>query len=130
VRVVLDTSVLVSGILSPSGAAGAVLERARQNEFEVVCSPALLAEFEEVLGRLMSSLDAAAARGALEDLCHLVEPAAVPSVSRDPDDDHILAAAVSGGATYLITRDKDLLSLKSHSGIEILEPGTSLRRRQ
>jgi putative PIN family toxin of toxin-antitoxin system len=123
---VLDTNVLVSAVLSPSGAAGAVLGRARQGDIEIVCSPALLAEFEEVLGRFMPSVDAADARGALEELCHLVEPSTVMPVSRDPDDDHILAAALSGEAAYVVTRDKDLLSLQSHSGVEILDPGTFL----
>jgi len=43
-------------------------------------------------------------------------------VCRDPDDDHILAAAISGKCDGIITGDKDLLVLKSYEGIEILSP--------
>jgi uncharacterized protein len=126
VRAVLDTNILVSGILSPSGAAGAVLSLALQGEIVIVCSAVLLAEFEEVLGRFMASAEAADARGALEELSYLVEPLQVAAVSRDPDDDHVLAAAVVGEAEYIVTRDKDLLSMRSYAGMEIVEPGPFL----
>jgi putative PIN family toxin of toxin-antitoxin system len=126
VRAVLDTNILVSSILSPSGSAGAVLSLALQSEIVVLCSAVLLAEFEEVLGRFMTSAEAADARGALEELSYLVEPRRVAAVSRDPDDDHVLAAAVAGKAEYIVTRDKDLLVMGSYTGIEIVEPGPFL----
>ena len=46
-------------------------------------------------------------------------PGAVP---RDPDDDKIVACAVAAGAEYLVSRDRDLLSLGSYAGISIITP--------
>jgi predicted nucleic acid-binding protein len=43
-------------------------------------------------------------------------------VCRDPDDDNILGAAISGGCDCIVTGDKDLLVLKQYEGIEILSP--------
>jgi putative PIN family toxin of toxin-antitoxin system len=43
-------------------------------------------------------------------------------VCRDPDDDNILAAAVSGNCDCIITGDKDLLVLKKYEGVEIFSP--------
>ncbi|MEW6686525.1 MAG: putative toxin-antitoxin system toxin component, PIN family [Candidatus Edwardsbacteria bacterium] len=43
-------------------------------------------------------------------------------VCRDPDDDHILASAVSGNVDCLISGDEDLLVLKDFQGIPILKP--------
>jgi putative PIN family toxin of toxin-antitoxin system len=43
-------------------------------------------------------------------------------VCRDPDDDNILAAAVSGKCDCIITGDKDLLVLKAYEGVKILSP--------
>jgi len=43
-------------------------------------------------------------------------------VCRDPDDDNILAAAVSGKCDCVITGDKDLLVLKEYEGIDIFSP--------
>ena len=44
------------------------------------------------------------------------------AVCRDPDDDNILAAAISGKCDCIITGDKDLLVLKQHLGVDIFNP--------
>ena len=43
-------------------------------------------------------------------------------VCRDPDDDNILAAAVSGNGECIVTGDKDLLVLEQHESVDILSP--------
>ena len=45
-----------------------------------------------------------------------------PKVCRDPDDDHILAAAVNAECDFLVTGDKDLLALKKFAGMKIVTP--------
>ena len=50
-RVVLDTNVLVSALITPAGASARLLVELRAGAFEVVLSPLLLAELREVLGR-------------------------------------------------------------------------------
>lgn len=66
---------------------------------------------------------ALAALAAYAQLCEFVEPAALPApVCRDPDDDVVLATALSGRAAYLVTGDDDLLSLQSYHGIRIVPP--------
>ncbi len=53
----------------------------------------------------------------------VVTPVVLASpVSRDPDDDNILATAVAGNCECIITGDKDLLVLKQFEGIKILSP--------
>ena len=54
-------------------------------------------------------------------------PAMPGVVPRDPDDDKIIACAVAAGAGYLVTRDRDLLSLDRYEAIEIISPETFLR---
>ncbi len=125
-RVVLDTNNTVSGILSATGAARAVLEYARHGRFELITSPILLEELAEVLERFVEAEAAAEIRVAFGELAEIVEPAHVPQMSRDPDDDHVVAAAVQGDANVLITRDKDLLTLSSHGSVRILKPADFL----
>ena len=43
-------------------------------------------------------------------------------VCRDPDDDNILATAISGNCDCIITGDNDLLVLKKYEGIDIFSP--------
>jgi putative PIN family toxin of toxin-antitoxin system len=59
----------------------------------------------------------------LRSRMELVVPAKLErQVCRDPDDDNVLAAAVSGKCDCIITGDKDLLVLKEYEGITILSP--------
>ena len=54
-------------------------------------------------------------------LVTLVEPASLPEDAvRDPDDALVLAAAVGGKASHIVTGDEDLLTLKAYAGIPIL----------
>ena len=41
---------------------------------------------------------------------------------KDPDDDKYIAAAVEGGASFVVSGDPDLLTLKEHEGIRIVSP--------
>jgi len=49
-------------------------------------------------------------------------------VSRDPDDDQILAAAVSGNADLIVTGDQDLLVLGDYRQIPIVTARDALSR--
>ena len=51
---------------------------------------------------------------------------AIPVV-RDPNDDAILATAIAARADYLVSRDKDLLSLSEYDGIKIVSPEAFLQ---
>ena len=61
-------------------------------------------------------------RAEMEALADIVVPSEVPPVSRDRDDDQVLAAALAGGAETIVTGDRDLLRLGTHAGISIMEP--------
>lgn len=108
------------------GASRALLDLARRGRIDLVASPVLLEELEEVLARFMPEAASAEIQAAIEELTYLVAPEEVPAITRDPDDDHVLAAAVAGQASYVVTRDKDLLTLGSYAGIRIVQPAPAL----
>jgi putative PIN family toxin of toxin-antitoxin system len=59
----------------------------------------------------------------LESQMMSVEPQKLDKVvCRDPDDDLVIGTAVAGGATFIITGDKDLLVLHEAFGVKIVSP--------
>jgi hypothetical protein len=129
VRVLFDTNVLVSGILF-GGTPRSLMRAAIRGEIDLVTSPHLLSELKELLERKFgfSAASAAAIRQELESLADVVIAEHVPRVCRDPDDDEVLAAALQGRATAIVTGDADLLVLAAHGGIEIIDPATLAAR--
>jgi len=123
VRLVLDTNVLISAFIS-RGLCTEVLEHCAKHHV-LVTSPAII---EELRLKLLTkfrvpphAVEEAAA--ALFAGMEVVDPRALPDrVSRDADDDVVIATAVSGGCAAIITGDRDLLDLTAHGGVRIVSP--------
>jgi putative PIN family toxin of toxin-antitoxin system len=108
-RIVLDTNVIVSAMLSPNGNEGLVLRLALAGEFELCISPVVLVEYRKVLERpklrvpawkiedLFSKLDSRA---------KLVHPSHTVGASPDESDNRFLECAEVADAEYLITGNK------------------------
>jgi putative PIN family toxin of toxin-antitoxin system len=134
-KAVLDTTVLVSALLTrkPGGASYELIRLAKDGAFELFISSDILEETAETLRypRLRqryaySDADIIAFCLDLALIGTVVDDAPIVPVVRDPDDDKIVACAVAASADYLVSRDKDLLSLKEHEGISIISPETFL----
>jgi putative PIN family toxin of toxin-antitoxin system len=126
VRFVIDTNLIVAGIIS-SGLPRQLLDAARAGHFELCTSDALLAELQRVLGRAKFNTRLAgqtpeALVADLRKLAIVVAPNSVPRVvPTDPDDDHVLAAALAGAADLIASGDaRDLLPLNIYAGIPIV----------
>jgi len=120
VRVVLDTNVLVSA-LHFGGRPRRLLDDVLRGDHTLIMGPAILGELEAVLVETCgwASDRAAAVRAGLEAIAEVVTPIEVSRVCRDPDDDQILAIAITGSAAALVTGDADLLALGAHGSVNI-----------
>ena len=128
-RVVIDTNVVVSGLMKTDSTPAAVVQAARREAFEWIASDDLLAEMQRVLARPsvqrqtgLSDADAAHFQQQVTELATRVEPTQRIDISRDPDDNRVLEAAFAGEADYIVTGDRDLLELGSYEGIRIVTP--------
>lgn len=127
-RVVLDTNVLVSAILSPQGPCGQLVSLVLRGDLQLVTSRTLLVEAEETVAEVIAPEAAATIAGVLRDMAELVVVEAAPPTARDPDDDWVVATAAAGGVEYVVTGDYDLLALNRGSGdIAFIEPTRMLQ---
>ena len=134
-RTVIDTNVLLSGLLW-RGAPHRLIEAVRVGALAFITSPALLAELGEVIHRpkfqtilARSRTDPEQVLGELRRLAEIIDPPPLPAqVSRDPDDDAVLALAAASQADLIISGDADLLVLGSYAGIPILQPAAAIAR--
>lgn len=118
-RVVIDSNVLISARLSPRGSPGRLLAAWLDGRFELIVSPALLAELTGVLERskFRRWLTVEEAR-AFVQMLHVSatvidDPPPQHHDLRDPDDFYLVTLARSAKADYLISGDGDLTSLQS-----------------
>ncbi len=138
-KAVIDTTVLVSAFLKPNpgGVSFELLLFAKEGRFELYLSDGILEEvadalmgYERIRRRYRYS-DSSIVEYCqnLEELAKLVRkvPEVRGVVARDPDDDMIVACALAADADYLVTRDKDLLSLGRHGRITMITPEAFLR---
>lgn len=126
-RLVLDTNTVISGLLW-NGAPRLLLDAAIGNAVDLYTSAVLVAELREVLAypKLVKRL---AANGESVDGClgrylalaALTVAATIEgAVIADPDDDHVIACALSARADAIVSGDAHLLDLKGYQGIRIV----------
>ena len=125
-RIVLDTNVLISALLTPQGLAFQTVKLWQQNRYDLVTSTWQLNELQSVTKRdhIKRHLKQGAAGtliNALRDKAFVIEELPRVEASPDPDDNNILATAIAGGAHYLVSGDKtDVQALEKVQGIRIL----------
>jgi putative PIN family toxin of toxin-antitoxin system len=133
-RLVLDTSVVVSGLISAKGSPAFIISQWISGAFTMLYSQAMLAELEDVLHRTWLTERLATTPDRVPDFLSAVVVLGelvsgyinVGGAVRDPFDEMFLACAVLGHADYLVTVDKDLLVLRQYEQTHILNPAEFL----
>ena len=132
-RAVIDTNVLMAGLLW-RGPSHVLLAHVRAGTVSLVSSPALLAELADVIGRpkfdaILTRTNTSRERSLAEvrRLAEVIEPPPLQRpVCRDPDDDKVLALALAAKVEFIVSGDKDLLSLSSFEAIPIVAPAEAI----
>lgn len=137
-RLVLDTSVIVSAFRSRSGASYGLLHLLQDRRFLALATPTLLFEYEAVLSRpeqrAIHQLTDAELDATICDLAALMEPVRIdyqwrPQLS-DPDDELVLEAAINGSAEAIVTHNvRDFLPAADRFRIQVVTPGVIMKAR-
>lgn len=122
-RVVLDTNVLVSAIIS-DGKPRELLRKGILKEFCIVTSDVILRELGSVLQRPKFKTDEDEIHRIIIALMQAAEVVEVVSkfklVEEDPKDDIVVQTAFDGRADFIVSGDSHLLALKSFSEIKMV----------
>lgn len=130
-RVILDTNVLLSGLLISHGAPAKLIETWEQKRFTLVACDALIAEFREVAGRpfFKARLRASAVEllaAGLRDFSWFCRDLPSGPAAPDPKDSYLLALAEVSAAEFLVTGDKELQSLKQYKSTRVVSPAAMI----
>jgi putative PIN family toxin of toxin-antitoxin system len=123
-KVLLDTNVLISGLLF-TGETSRVVRLWQDRRIIPVISRETFEELRSVLQYPKFALSRREIRDIVEmeilpyfEVIDVVER--VRNVCRDPEDDKFIACAISAGVDYLVTGDRDLADMKRYKNIRIL----------
>ncbi|MBN9079279.1 MAG: putative toxin-antitoxin system toxin component, PIN family [Rhizobiales bacterium 65-79] len=130
-RLVLDTSIIVSGLRSPGGASAELLRRLRFGQGQLLLSVPLLLEYEAVCCRPehleASELTGKEVNQVLDVLVAISEPVEIKFLwrpqLRDAADEMVLETAINGRADAIVTfNERDFRPVPGLFGVSILQP--------
>jgi len=128
-NIVLDTNVLIAGLLSPFGPCGKIVRMVSSGKLALSLDARILAEYEEVLRRpkfrfeedkVASLLDHIECRG------HKVGSSPLPHALPDPADEPFLEVAIAGQAACFVTGNQIHFPPKLCMGVKVLSPSQFL----
>ena len=127
-QVVIDTNVWISGLIF-GGNPEKVIRQFVDGQIVVITAEELLSELRRKIVQRFPLYEPQLAllEASIREDAILVQLGTVQiSVSRDADDNKFLETAVIGNAGYIISGDKDLLTIEEYDGIKIVKPSDFL----
>jgi len=124
-KIVLDTNVLVSGLLTPFGTSGEIVRMVSAGKLILLYDSRILLEYQEVLYRSKFQFDKDQIDLLIDYIAKNGQVAPTSPLNKslpDPDDAPFLEAAIGGETEYLVTGNKVHYPKKIREGIKILSP--------
>ena len=130
ISAVLDANTLISALLVELGISRQILRAAYERRFACLCSAFIVTEVLRAFTRPRVQRKYAIRPDEIDQLRRFLESPSVTvemtvevqGVATHPEDDLILATAVSAGADYLVTGDRQLQALGTYRGVRIVSP--------
>ena len=126
-KIVLDTNIFISGIFW-GGYPHNILSLWAKNKIDILITKKILNEYLRVLHKIDKAGNTAKKWGAFViEHSTIIDDKEIVSLCRDPDDNKFLNCAIAGKANYIVSGDKDLLSLKKIGSIRIVNTSKFLK---
>ena len=124
-RVVVDTNVLVSGLLSPFGPPGIIVRLIAAGRLNLCYDARIVTEYTEVLHRPafpFSRDEVAALTAQIEAGGVLASPVPLAERLPDTDDEPFLEVAIAARAEFLVTGNGDHFPPDRRAGVRVVSP--------
>ena len=129
-KIVLDTNVLVAGLLSPFSPCGEIIRMVSSGELTLCIDARILSEYSEVLHRSKFRFEKDKVAALLDYIEYRGQTVASSPLSEplpDPDDEPFLEVALSSGIEHLVTGNHAHFPPDLCGGIKVLSPSDFLR---
>lgn len=128
-KIVLDTNVLVAGLLSPFGPCGEIVRMVSSGELTLALDARILTEYQDVLARPKFRFDQDKVANILDLIEHrgvIVAASPLTQPLPDPDDEPFLEVAITARVACLITGNHVHFSAESCQEATVLSPSEFL----
>lgn len=128
VRILLDTNIIVSGLLYP-GKPRKLIDMAVDGRIELVSSIEMINELKEVLARKKFGFSIDEQKQMIDFIIrssHIIIVHSKFKIVKDADDDIVVNTAYDGNASYIVSGDKAVLELKQFGRIKIVKASKML----
>jgi uncharacterized protein len=124
-NIVLDTNVLVAGLLAPFGPCGEIVRMVSSGDLALFYDARIILEYSEVLHRQKFGFDEKRISALLDFIEHHGKKTAPSPLARalpDRDDEPFLEVAVAGRVTCLVTGNRAHFPVKSRQRVKVISP--------
>lgn len=124
-KIVLDTNILVSGLLTPFGSSGEIVRLVFSNSLTLFLDARILSEYRDVLHRpkfRFNRDDVAVLLDFVEHYGHFVSGSSLHDRLPDRDDEPFLEVAIAGNVNALITGNAIHFPTDLRKGVRLLSP--------
>ncbi|MBQ7559282.1 MAG: putative toxin-antitoxin system toxin component, PIN family [Synergistaceae bacterium] len=121
-KIVLDTNVIASAMFF-GGQPGTLVRLLVFNDFQACVSNEILNEYERIMEELSLKYPYKPMQFSLDEIIKYMEkitPTTHVEICRDPDDNKFIECAIDGKCIYIVSGDKDLLTLNNFNGVQIV----------
>lgn len=122
-RIVIDTNVVASAIFFGGKPAELMKLVLLRRAISAVATLEILEEYQATIDYLLGKYNGKKLNFTMVPLfsaMEIINPSSTITLCRDPDDDKFISCAIDGKCLYIVSGDKDLLTLKEVQNVQIV----------